>query len=78
MISQVRDNSGRMKFPFDYRRTMFHSKNCSMTEDKTMPYVTSVERIGIQKGFREGMQKGLQQGEMTIIRHLLCLPGRTQ
>ncbi len=36
-----------------------------------MPYVTSVERIGIEKGIREGMQKGLQQGEMTIIRRQL-------
>jgi flagellar biosynthesis/type III secretory pathway protein FliH len=27
-----------------------------------MPYVTSVERLGMQKGFEQGLQQGLQQG----------------
>ena len=27
-----------------------------------MPYVTSVERIGIRKGIQEGIQQGIQQG----------------
>ena len=27
-----------------------------------MPYITSVERIGIQKGIEQGMQQGMQQG----------------
>ena len=27
-----------------------------------MPYVTSVERIGIRKGIQQGLQQGLQQG----------------
>ena len=31
-------------------------------EDKKMPYITSVERIGIEKGMEQGMQQGMQQG----------------
>ena len=27
-----------------------------------MPYVTGVERLGMQKGFEQGLQQGLQQG----------------
>ena len=27
-----------------------------------MPYITSVEKIGIQKGREQGLQKGLQKG----------------
>jgi len=32
-------------------------------ETKHMPYVTSVERIGIKKGREQGLQQGLQQGK---------------
>jgi hypothetical protein len=31
-------------------------------EAQRMPYITSVERIGMQKGFEQGLQQGLQQG----------------
>jgi flagellar biosynthesis/type III secretory pathway protein FliH len=31
-------------------------------EEKKMPYVTSVERLGIKKGLKEGLQRGLQKG----------------
>ncbi len=31
-------------------------------EEKRMPYVTSVERIGIEKGIQQGMQQGVRQG----------------
>ena len=27
-----------------------------------MPYITSMERIGIKKGLQQGIQQGLQQG----------------
>lgn len=36
-------------------------------EQRLMPYVTSVERIGIKKG----LQQGLQQGEVRVLRRLL-------
>jgi hypothetical protein len=31
-------------------------------EEKRMPYITSIERSGIEKGRREGLQEGLQEG----------------
>ncbi len=36
-------------------------------EDKNMPYVTSVERIAIEKG----VQKGIRQGSLTQAREIL-------
>ena len=40
-----------------------------------MPYVTSIERMGIEKGlqqgFQQGRQEGIQQGEATLLRRLL-------
>ena len=32
-----------------------------------MPYITSVERIGMQKGMRKGMQKGLQECQQMVL-----------
>ena len=36
-----------------------------------MPYVTSVERIGLRRGLeqgrKEGLQEGLQEGEATVL-----------
>ncbi len=48
-------------------------------EEKQMPYVTSVERIGIEKGLeqgiqqgvRQGLQQGIQQGSLTQAREML-------
>ncbi len=34
----------------------------NLEEDLRMPYITSVERIGIEKGIEQGRQQGLQQG----------------
>jgi flagellar biosynthesis/type III secretory pathway protein FliH len=36
-----------------------------------MPYITSVERIGIEKGIQQGMQQGVQQGEAAMLERLL-------
>ena len=33
-------------------------------EERNMPYVTSVERIGMQKGLEQGMQQGMQQARL--------------
>ena len=38
---------------------------------EVMPYVTSVERIGIKKGMVIGEEKGIPQGEALILRRLL-------
>jgi len=42
--------------------TSFLAEIDEYEEDKKMPYVTSVERIGIEKGRQEGIQEGIQQG----------------
>ncbi len=34
----------------------------TLQEENKMPYITSVERIGMRKGREEGLQLGLQQG----------------
>ncbi|NES21515.1 MAG: transposase [Symploca sp. SIO3E6] len=43
----------------------------ALEEDKNMPYVTSVERIGIKKGRQEGRQEGLQQAKQQDIVRIL-------
>ncbi|WDN87061.1 hypothetical protein BuS5_00029 [Desulfosarcina sp. BuS5] len=40
----------------------FWDKLISFEEEYKMPYVTSVEKIGIEKGMQQGMQQGIQQG----------------
>ena len=42
--------------------TSFLAEIDEYEEDKKMPYVTSVERIGIEKGIQQGIQEGIQQG----------------
>jgi len=32
-----------------------------------MPYITTAERIGMEKGMLEGMQQGLKQGLLEAI-----------
>ena len=36
-------------------------------EENQMPYITSVERIGIQKGLEQGIQEGIQEGFQLLI-----------
>ena len=38
-----------------------------------MPYITSVERIGIQKGLEEGLSQGIRLGEASILQRLIEL-----
>lgn len=40
-------------------------------EAHNMTYITSFERIGIQKGIQQGLQQGLQQGECVVLERLL-------
>ena len=51
-------------------------QDIQQTEGETvMAYVTSIERIGIEKGvqqgIQQGLQQGLQQGESKLLRKLL-------
>jgi hypothetical protein len=36
-----------------------------------MPYVTSVERIGIEQGIERGIEQGIERGEMMLLRRML-------
>ena len=40
---------------------------CEYEKEKTMQYVSSIERIGFKKGKQQGMQHGMQQGESTML-----------
>ncbi len=42
-----------------------------LERNRTMPYITSVERIGIEKGRQQGMQQGMQQGEAALLERQL-------
>jgi len=44
--------------------------------ERNMPYITTIERMGIEKGMqegiREGIQKGIQKGEAAILKRQLA------
>jgi hypothetical protein len=40
----------------------------ALEEEKHMPYVTSIERLGIKKGREEGLKEGLKKGLLDAIR----------
>ena len=40
-----------------------------------MPYVTSVERIGIEKGRQEGRQEGIQEFVCRLLKKKYALAG---
>lgn len=43
----------------------------TLERNVTMPYVTSAERFGIEKGRQQGLQQGLQQGEVALLQRQL-------
>ena len=43
----------------------------ALEKEKKMPYVSSAERFGIEKGIAQGARLGRQQGEATLLRRLL-------
>jgi hypothetical protein len=38
-----------------------------LEQEKNMPYVTSVERIGLRRGLDQGRKEGRQEGEATVL-----------
>jgi len=46
----------------EVQERLFWEELSQYEEAKKMPYVTSVERIGIEKGLQQGLQQGIQQG----------------
>ena len=51
----------------------FREELIAFEEETQMPYVTSVERIGIQKGLEQGLQRGRQEGEAAILLRQIAL-----
>ena len=47
--------------------TRFQTEVERLERERQMPYITSIERMGIEKG----RQEGLQQGEALVLRRLL-------
>ncbi|MGK7878176.1 MAG: transposase, partial [Xenococcaceae cyanobacterium] len=37
-------------------------------EERRMPYITSIERLGIQRGIQQGMEQGIQRGSLQTAR----------
>jgi predicted transposase/invertase (TIGR01784 family) len=40
-------------------------------EERRMPYITSIERMGIKEGEQRGLQQGEQQGIQKVARNML-------
>ena len=49
----------------------FHEEINKFEEAKNMPYITTAERIGMQKGEQMGMLKGKLEGKLETAANLL-------
>jgi hypothetical protein len=58
-----------MRLP-DELEKIFWEEIQQYEEDKQMPYVTSVEKIGIKKGMQQGMLKGIERNLKETIRKM--------
>jgi hypothetical protein len=52
-----------MQVPLELQKQLWQDIE-QLERNSTMPYITSVERIGIEKGLQQGMQQGMQQGKI--------------
>ena len=59
-----------MKLPEALKKQLWQNLS-NLEQEKKMAYVSSVERIGIEKGLQQGMQQGMQQGEALALQKLL-------
>lgn len=63
-----------MTLPEHLTQALWQNLN-NLEQEKKMAYVSSVERIGIEKGMQQGMQQGMeqgmQQGELLALQKLL-------
>lgn len=50
-----------MDLPKELEQSFWHDY-CEFEEEKHMPYITSVERIGMEKGMEKGLEKGMEKG----------------
>ena len=51
----------------DWEEEGFWEEIRQYEEEKNMPYVTSIERIGIKKGIQQGIQQGKREGILEAI-----------
>jgi len=49
----------------------FRHNLAALEEEVKMPYVSSVERLAIEEGFKQGVQQGMQQGQARVLTRLL-------
>ena len=49
----------------------FHEEIIRYEEEKRMPYITTAERIGMEKGIQQGIQQGTQLGSLQTAREML-------
>jgi predicted transposase/invertase (TIGR01784 family) len=47
--------------PFDLKRS-FRDELEEYEREQQMPYVTSIERMGIEQGIEQGIERGIEQG----------------
>jgi predicted transposase YdaD len=62
-----------MVLPEGLKQAFWHELR-TYEEEKRMPYITSVEEIGFERGLQQGVQQGAQQGierERSLILRLL-------
>jgi predicted transposase YdaD len=49
----------------------FQVELAQLEAERKMPYVTSVERMGIEKGLQQGRLEGRLEGEAAVLKRLL-------
>ncbi len=49
----------------------FEQALMALEEEEKMPYITSIERMGMERGMQQGMQQGVQLGEVAVLRKQL-------
>ncbi len=52
-----------MKLPYSINEN-FKDKLLQFEQEKQMPYVTSIERFGLERGLKEGLNEGFKKGHL--------------
>ena len=60
-----------MRLPTDLEQRLLHEVY-TLERKVRMPYITSAERFGIEKGRQKGRQEGRQEGEAALLKRLLA------
>jgi len=62
IISLFRFIDGALYVTDASRKALIYRELSSLQEEKKMPYLSSIEREAMEKGFKDGKQQGIQQG----------------